>query len=294
MAPARQAIVGAAFGYQPRALTPLIRSLVKSEYKGDTWLLVSESDLRLESWLHANGVRTIRVGDVFPYAEIFAPAASQAPQSLSGMSPHVRRYFMYRLFMRTVGRSYDLMMLSDTRDVIFQKDPFDFPRPAADVLFVLEDRGKSIGACTANSAWVRNAFGEAVLSELGDKPISCSGTMFGNLRGLTAYLDRFVDLAVSRNVTGVGGDQGIHNYIVHRDPIPDQHVFENEDGPVLTLHWKPAETLQVGSDGIVKNARGAIPNVVHQYDRHPRLLNVLERKYCGALFHVTQRIRRAF
>ncbi len=290
----KTAILGVATGYDRRALTPFVASLLKSGYAGDTWLFISEGDRALAEWLQKNGIHTIEVSSVQPYAAEFTPAAHSVPAEHPGTSPHVRRYFMYQLFLNTVGRDYDLFLLTDTRDVAFQKDPFDFPRADAEIWFVQEDKSKVIGTCHGNSLWMKNAFGDKGLEELKNKSISCSGTTFGTRKGIEAYLDKLLKLALSRKVIEIGGDQAIHNYIVYKDPLAKQHVFENEDGPVLTLHWKSDATFRIEPDGTMKNDHGGVPTILHQYDRHPALVHLVERKYCGPVFYASQRIRRAY
>ena len=57
-------------------------------------------------------------------------------------------------------------MISDTRDVIFQKNPFT-NKKFSSLCFFSED--KSIGECTFNSSWIKNLYGKKNLINLNIK-----------------------------------------------------------------------------------------------------------------------------
>ncbi len=290
----RQAILGLATGYNQRQLTPLVRSLKKSGYRGDLWIFVSKGEKRLASWLERNGVRAMEISETPPYNDAFKAASAGLPKEIPGTTPNVRRFFLYQLFLRSLGKDYEQLLLADTRDVVFQKDPFAFPWPDADLFFVEEDSRMHIGDCLGNSTGMKSTFGEKTFEELKSKPISCSGTTWGNFRGISAYVDRMVKIILTKTVEELGiWDQSVHNYILYKDPLPRIHVFGNESGPVLTLHWKPPSTFKIDAEGWMSNDSGSIPNLLHQYDRHPVLVHLVERKYCGLPFYAAQRIRRA-
>lgn len=290
----RKAILGLATGYSPRQLLPFVRSLSRSGYRGDLWMFISKGDKRLARWLERCGVKVLEITDTPPYHDAFAEISARFPKEIPGTTPNVRRFFLYQLFLKTLGRDYDWLLLTDTRDVVFQKDPFDFARPDADLFFVQEDSRRKLGECHGNSTGMRNTFGEKVFEELKHKPISCSGTTWGNAKGITAYVDKMVSIILTKTPEELGiWDQSIHNYILYKDPVPRMHVFDNENGPALTLHWKPIETVLIQPDGTIKNDAGDVPGVLHQYDRHFPLTVLVERKYCGPVFHAAQKIRRA-
>ena len=73
-------------------------------------------------------------------------------------------------------------------------------------------------------------------------------------------------------------DQGVHNYVVRTHLTEEVEFFANETGPILTLNHVDPQQVRFDAEEQFLNAEGAVVNVVHQYDRHPELMQrVLER-----------------
>ena len=64
-----------------------------------------------------------------------------------------------------------------------------------------------------------------------------------------------------------GVDQGIHNVLVYTKQIQNLKIWEQFNSPVLNLQAKLATIDHYQ----VKNLKGAVVAVVHQYDRYPEL-----------------------
>ena len=83
------------------------------------------------------------------------------------------------------------LMITDTRDVIFQSDPFAYQRNEWEdselVLFLESQPNKVINRCTYNSGWIRGCYGEAALNKVGHNPVSCSGVSMGSRNGIVVY-----------------------------------------------------------------------------------------------------------
>ena len=202
------------------------------------------------------------------------------------------RYFIYQDFLNAHGDQFSHVLLTDTRDVFFQRNPFEFD--AGDgLLCFLEDSRKTLGNCKANSKWLTWAYGDKVVQELGAKPVSCSGTTMGSTAAIKEYLGKMVAeiarvsterpihsrmglLRIDHVLSGI--DQGIHNYILNTDPPRNLRLIENEHGPVMSLHHKLPSSIQFNGQGQVINADGNVVHVLHQYDRHKALAAHLLRK----------------
>ncbi|RMH77362.1 MAG: hypothetical protein D6680_05590 [Cyanobacteria bacterium J007] len=176
------------------------------------------------------------------------------------------RYLLYYLYLSDCSQPYDNVMLTDVRDVIFQRNPFDFEIGDRLCCF-LEDETKSLGSCEVNSTWLREGYGQHVLDEIGDRRISCAGTIIGSRRAILEYLETVVDNTIELKQHVWGIDQAVHNYTVQMGTLKNVVFYENFCGPVLTLHYANAEQLQFDPDGWLVNADGSIVNVLHQYDR---------------------------
>jgi len=209
----------------------------------------------------------------------------------SGFSIHQGRYIIIHKYLTNLTKSetncIKYVALSDSRDVIFQSDPFiesaAILQEKGGVIFSLEGgykSNKTISECKYNTYWITKCFGQAILDDISSRPISCSGVTFGTLPGIMNYLTTLVHISVvgGPNCSSEGGiDQGIHNYMVHylgdiRGLLGFPfHIVANRDSPVATIGYTKSDDLEW--DRAKKMLRwrqdGHIPSVVHQFDRHP-------------------------
>lgn len=180
------------------------------------------------------------------------------------------RHFFYRAYLDECGGGYDFIMLSDVRDVLFQNNPFAFEIPVGLSVF-LEDLSQTIGSCPSNSSWVRRGFGDAILKELADKPISCAGTIFGTLSAVRDHVDHHIRIFCENKQKEVI-DQAAHNFIIYKEPQIATRFFSNDDGLVLTMAHVKSEKLKFNNSGLLVNSTNRVYNTIHQYDRHPDLM----------------------
>ncbi len=189
---------------------------------------------------------------------------------------HCARHVYFRAFLAECGGGYSKVMLADIRDILFQRDPFDFEMPDGLSVF-LEDPGQTIGCNVSNSTWIRDGFGEAVFNELADKRIYCSGTIFGTPEALRDYLDQVLRVYAERKPVRTI-IKATENYIMYKQPPKAWRAFDNDNGPVLTMTNMKPEQFRFNEQGLLVNAAGRVFNTLHQYDRHPELAKQLIRR----------------
>lgn len=265
-------ILGLAAGYHYGDMRPFLASLGESGFRGACVLFVSPTT-RDTDRVAAHGVTLLPVSP---------------PVGLEALPLNALRYFLYRDLLLASTTRHGRILLTDVRDVVFQADPFGAAW-AGGLNCVLEDPGTSIGNCPHNSRWVRRHLGEEALASVADRPVSCSGTVLADHETMLAYLD-----AMTRGLVPftpgermAGYDQGVHNILVHtllgHNWLAHSGALENltlhdNDGPVLTLAATKGEPV-VDAQGLVRNARGRIPAIVHQYDRKPALFARVRARY---------------
>jgi hypothetical protein len=195
---------------------------------------------------------------------------------------HQSRHFLYTAFLENETR-YSQVMLSDTRDVIFQRDPFDFPINDKLCCF-LEDPSVTISSEKHNAGWIRRAFGEEILQKIGDNIISCAGITMGSAHAIMEYTSEMCRILLTPKVRAIAGitglDQGIHNYSIRMNLFGDRmHLYENMRGPVMTMGLMKKEQLQYHPEtGFLLNQDGSVCHTIHQYDRHSHLLAELPQR----------------
>jgi hypothetical protein len=169
------------------------------------------------------------------------------------------------------------VMLTDSRDVIFQRDPEPLAA-GVDIEYALEDT--LIGGITKNRKWIAGLFGEAVATELGDRPVSCAGTTLARGPVMLRYLRMMTQtLLANRGLVcrRTCYDQGSHNHIVWKGNLPNPAHNGPFSGRITTL--AVSKDLRIGFDGGQVTINGAVPAVIHQWDRHPELADFISRNY---------------
>jgi len=188
------------------------------------------------------------------------------------------RYQYYYEYLNSRADKYDYVMLSDSRDVFFQRDiskyPFD---PRIDLFFAEEE--KLIKDCGINSGWILDLFGSAALEELKQKVVLCSGTTVGRTHAITRYLSVMNDYVTKvedefhQRFGNLGGiDQGIHNYIYYKNQLSDLTVktMHNNENLFYTIGHVAGDDKNrpfLNDESHFINENGQLCYCVHQYDR---------------------------
>jgi hypothetical protein len=262
--PARDLVMGFATGYRIETIAPFVESLISDgEFVGEAVLFIRPNDLVLKTYLRQRGIRTpLFQAEAYPFSDVM-----------------LARWFAYRDYLQrriAKGKRYRNVLITDVRDVIFQKPLFSKPCEALE--FQFEAPEPRIGSCPINSHWVRKGFGERALAALAEKRITCAGTVAGQQNGILHYIDamtRLIGALPTEALTSTGIDQGVHNYIGHNAMIDDA-VFLDNYRRVATLHYVDGASLRADACGRVVNPDGAISEVAHQWDRHSHLVAAIE------------------
>jgi hypothetical protein len=126
----------------------------------------------------------------------------------------------------TIGipRKIGVVLTSDSRDVMFQRDPFkQFWFEANKIgehykdrgLFVVSEEGRRlVQQCAVNREWVDVCFGKSVAPALGN--VLCSGSFMASPRVFLSFLEHAMIPAMKRCRNPMHGfDQGVFNTLVH-------------------------------------------------------------------------------
>jgi hypothetical protein len=175
----------------------------------------------------------------------------------------------FKVFLNLIDEiEGEYVFITDSRDVLFQKNPEDFL--LTDDIYVFEE-DVIIKDESTNTMWIKNLgwmMGVDIFSSICDRPVLCSGTTFCSKQSLSHYL------TVMNNVVNLIAlpvdcimDQGIHNYMVYYDLLKpfSVKILTNRDNLVNTIAMSPYKLLN--SDNKIVNCNNEVSYIVHQYDR---------------------------
>ena len=151
--------------------------------------------------------------------------------------------------------------------------------PTIDCYFFEE--GINIGQCPYNKNWLNliekelNMNENDIISQVHDKRIISSGTIYGKINGIKIYLDRTCDLMTNKikNYPEIGDlDQGIHNYLIYIEGFQNMKTkhLKNEDNLVNILGYANYKFIN-GFNQII-NIHKEPSFIVYQWDRLPEFM----------------------
>lgn len=207
--------------------------------------------------------------------------------------PNNVRWKIFADFLEVHGNDYAQVLATDTRDVIFQGDVFEpFKKYSSYLGYSTEadDIGGSKTGDTIDRFWLIDCFGKEETEKLLDKTIICDGTVIGTATEMKIFSQKMWELLsdIDKRVNYRIHDQPIANYLIHNKLLPIRNIIEidPEHGVIFTdalvKHNKTrGDFILRGDDGV--------PAVVHQYDRHAPLVQLVDRVYRDKNFQADER-----
>ena len=315
----KNVVVGVAVNYGMDEFRRFVGSLRATGFSGTIVLGVSANILpECTRYLtrHHVEIRIVKKGDL-------TPAKQKGDGGHSDFyNIALPRWMLYQEWIdESIFSNTTRFLLTDTRDVYFQRAPFDdLKYDQSHELYMFEEWGqKTVGNCKHNSDWVRSCWGSSILEQLAQHPIICSGTIIGSRKGITLLVSALVMEAahvktLQHEVDGKAqhgrpcvNDQAYVNVLMRQQfekkgEAVEQgegeqnlagtmatlksltKIFAQGDGPVNTVGWLAVNGLiSRDVDGFVLNNDGRKSAVVHQYDRDLDLQNWLDAKFVHVL-----------
>lgn len=243
----KTAIVGAIQKMSLDQCFLFFRTLEHVGYQGDILIFSSGIDDREKSLLGLHGnCRFIDVSD-------------------NAMNINSLRFYAYHRYLDCMD--YDHILLADVRDIVFQRDPFDFEKK--DTIYAsLEDKD-TLDSCSINKNWILKCYPNDVCRKMAHCRVSCAGTIVGTGVRIKKHIENIcneLDKIDQRVLNESGPDQVVHNFLVYQGDEKFDYI-DNNTGPIVTLAKTCEGDIKYNSDGLMVNTSGVV-NIVHQYDRH--------------------------
>lgn len=287
-------VIGIADGYTDEQLRPFLLSLQRTGYQGEivffhhrltkqTLQRLKKLNVRLIPFFNLRSRFRGRLGawTLNQVSQVYYrwkwPFYSWGWPHL--LSPVKQRFILYHRFLEAHGNLYDKVLLTDTRDVYFQRDPFS-GQSTGDVLFFEESHPLRHGMF--NPMWIVFQLGPDALDRLGGRMALCSGTILGGAEAVKSYLERFLRMMKDAGrLDFATGDQALHNAAVYEGlgsfPFKARICANGADLVYTLTRYMVLSEIRQSSTGEVVDGTGRVVPILHQYDRHPCIQQALLR-----------------
>ncbi|CAB9509429.1 expressed unknown protein [Seminavis robusta] len=227
-----------------------------------------------------------QLADVYGWKDAHNGGVRIAPDPRAHRVVATLRYEWYWIWAQQYQPNVWILLI-DARDSFFQSDPFahvpprQSPSSKDGLLYFFGENHEAtrLGKSTKNRNWLRNAYGEAVINALKDKPTICSGSTMGEQIALETYLRALVNEWDETDIGMTGADQGFHNYLYYSRKLQGAETIREiivwEQGKGIVNNLGALRTKKLTEWGIYNPQTHEIFNwdlktlspVAHQWDR---------------------------
>lgn len=194
--------------------------------------------------------------------------------------PHVSRFYDYFEYIQGRESEFSHILISDTRDVIMQDNPFS--SNVQGLYLGMEDQRISIGEDSFHIKWLGDVYGKDYLKEISANQICCAGVTLGDFKSVEKYLMKMLHEFNSLpyyTMVRSNYDQGIHNKLLYSNQF--DHVVQCQPlkSYIATIGIFNRDELIVDCEGYLLNRDSSKACLVHQYDRHKDIESSFYNKY---------------
>ncbi len=249
-----QCVITVATGYPASLLKPLVHSL--REYSDAHLIIVAYPESGYEEVFAAQNVTVYPVRKTNGYRPY----------------PALARLEYYLDILKDMPSSVEQLLLVDSRDVVFQADPFA-ALPKNDLAAFAENNDTSSWTLrTINGRWAWAMLPGALRQSLKGRPIVNGGVIAGTPAGIERMCRAKLNIALSthewtKHTTGL--DNISTNLIAHSQMAGACTVVANHE--LVANVYRDTDML-IDPDGAIRIRDGKPCAIVHMYDRQPALL----------------------
>ncbi|MBR6012187.1 MAG: hypothetical protein IK062_00215 [Selenomonadaceae bacterium] len=274
-------VIGSGRGYSWYILEPFIRSFTQNVSNADLVLFADDISDFTRYMLEEIG-KNFHGGvmKIFPF-----------PDELKTRHPANARWKMFADYIGEHHEEYEQILISDTRDVIFQDDVFKCFENEKKYVGYAEDFGDVGGKVFGGiHYWIKDTFNEEEASKMDEKICVCPGTVIGSSNEIKILVQKMIEY-MPRNVDFYGEDQAVYVYIVHNHlvPVENEIFIDCWKGAILSTEWfHSLNPIKFDGKNILRGD-GGIPALVHQYDKHPETAQFVSENYHDKRYRLNEK-----
>ena len=259
-------IFGAIKGYDWEIIKPFFISLYKANFKEcDCVIFVCDISKNTTEKLKSMGV-----------------IIHQIPEKYKGMKINNVRYKLYEEYLSNKLDIYNMVLHADVRDTFFQKDLFQLYENKGSFIGISFEEG-NISETNYNSKWMKAQYGDKIYEILKNEKIICSGTIWGTVDRFYELVQNIWEEIVKKSPYDFSiHDQTVTNYLIYHKKLFKNNIITSDiyTGPVMTVGLAMGKEYPYDIEDNLLNIKDKFKaSVIHQYDRIPKLLQIVEKKY---------------
>ena len=203
----------------------------------------------------------------------------EIPKQYNRMIINNIRYKIYEDYLSDKLDKYNMILHVDVRDTYFQKDVFKFYKNKKHFIGLALEDGNMTDKYS--SSWIKGQYGNEIYEELKNKTIICSGTIWGTV-------DKFLELAkfIWKEIEKKSPysftilDQSSEAYLIYHKNMFNNCIITSDiySGPIMTVGLSNKNFYYDSEDNLL-NLNGDIAAVIHQYDRKPKIVEKVKKKF---------------
>ena len=290
-------IIGGASNYSWDDLKYWVNSIKATGFRGDIVIVATNISAETIDKLTSMNVKVSAYGN---------QTKDGGFELKNTMAPHVERFFWLWNHLRTENK-YRYVVVTDTRDVIFQKNPIPFMEEYCKLRPLL---ASAEGLLYKDEPWgyqnAKETFGPFFNEMLKDTMICNVGTIAGKASFVRDMLLMIFQMSLNRPIHIV--DQAVYNFLLNLQPYVSQTAVMDNGLPWAIQLGTTKYAVEAGagdigkkvgndpsymaiyeatykdSQPVIEGSKVTTPKgeeycIVHQYDRVPSLLTEVVKKY---------------
>jgi hypothetical protein len=270
---AQNLILGLVHDFNYFRIERFFKSLYKTPFNGHVCIFLGPgADAKTEETLTKLGVETIRYTTSFPF--ITAPHPDNFKSLPDDIAIYNFRHFLYYDYLLKKGDKFSNVLLTDVKDVVFQKDPFDFEME--DKLYVALEK-QTIEACAWTGKWIVAGYDDATLAAVQHNLASCAGTTMGPTAQMKQYLFKMLTQIKLLKDAQASADQAPHNVLLYNHELDPVVMLPTDSDVIMTVGSLHGYPFAYDKQGFLLSANGKRVNIIHQGDRRVELQKQLDK-----------------
>lgn len=238
-------------GYPYEIYERFAGSLYDTGFSGKLFFIISPNEIQLLHKLR------IEYPNVFFFVDTSTPSTHL----------NCHRFFVYQYLFQHQAFDVDLLLLCDSRDVLFQKNIEEYPYSDDIDLYAFQEGVLLKNETLCNVPWIQILeiyMDTPILEHIKDNPVICCGTTIAKVPAMIRYVDTMCHILDTYQIN-MNLDQGIHNYLLYMNKLGLRIKYmENKDHLVNTV---ACDTHLVNELNKIVTSDGEVSYIVHQYDR---------------------------